>query len=591
MNTTPVREHPCYAYISGDKQYSLLQNPRKPLESPIHPDETKDAAWWREYLADQLPPIEPDHGPVPPDPTYTKYTIEEDGETYATLYPDTTHPDNKKKNHTPELLGIIPNLEQHIQYLDPDNPTIHNKLDCVIIHSDYFTQICNTYRNDSELTTLFTYLDGILQENLLLIIEASTNAEDNADYREIYNKYTDTLNERNVPLGYRPITVTQTILNRDNPSAPYKELHPDTVAENLYKAIELFLDPTQNPDPYTEPSRAFKGTLTHRTTPNLAAIHQTANPDETHLNNSPNLGRVITVSSKKGGTGKTTTALALAHALSKWGKEAEENGHAPHALKVIVVDLDLLDGQVGYSTNNQTQTVLGIFNTYRETYSVLGEDPDEDWNIIQQSIIHTTQGFDTLLPPENHNNLNDLDPAFYRAIVTVLREHYDIIIFDTSVSLESAYMTQCAYPLAYRLYYATAPHHRVLDTMRKQFTYGLGSTIRGGGGLNPQRIRIFVNGVEAPHIVQKKSAVAFKDVANYSVSNIPVLSGVPYLHEAALDSYNPHLPEGFGYLLKNQGYEAGMKILAHDILRDTNYQLFNNEDTQQLEHYFTLRNL
>lgn len=34
-----------------------------------------------------------------------------------------------------------------------------------------------------------------------------------------------------------------------------------------------------------------------------------------------------------------------------------------------------------------------------------------------------------------------------------------------------------------------------------------------------------------------------------------------------------------------------MKILAHDILRDTNYQLFNNEDTQQLEHYFTLRNL
>ena len=61
MNTTPVREHPCYAYISGDKQYSLLQNPRKPLESPIHPDETKDAAWWREYLTESLPPIEPHH--------------------------------------------------------------------------------------------------------------------------------------------------------------------------------------------------------------------------------------------------------------------------------------------------------------------------------------------------------------------------------------------------------------------------------------------------------------------------------------------------------------------------------------------------
>ncbi len=109
--------------------------------------------------------------------------------------------------------------------------------------------------------------------------------------------------------------------------------------------------------------------------------------------------------------------------------------------------------------------------------------------------------------------------------------------------------------------------------------------------MNPRRIRIFVNKIEPDHIVKKGSALGFWQVADYSINGIPVLTGVPYLHEAALDAVNVSLPGGFNYLLNNKGYSEGMSILAYDIVRGTGYNLFSPETTKELEDYFSMSNL
>lgn len=567
-------EPPYLIYISGSEQFSNLKNPRRPLESPPN-EKALDAAYYRDLILQLFPRVEEKYGPVMPF-------------SQGKLYPNYEN----KPYIKPAFLGIFPTIGDFMTAAAPPKPqlpSVPNMMDVIIIHSDYFTELWVSSTSPSQRQLAYKQLHFLMTSMPIFILEAASSAEDNQHYLYAKDELADYLFSLQVPTGVRPHLVPVTTYDPNNPEAEWDMLSPYEIAANLYDAIERFLaTPPDKGDPY----QVFNGNLARRTDPDLSAIQSRLKPDEVHLNGSPYLGRVITVTSKKGGTGKTTTSLGIAHALTTWGKEAATQGYADHALKVIVIDLDLQDGQVGFNTNDQSKTVTGIFNEYREKYATLGKDKEADWNIIRKYIIRNERtGYDTLLAPEDPNDLNDLEPNFYREIINTIREHYDVIIIDTSVLLNDPYMTQCAYLLTYKLYYVAEPYPSPLNTMRRQFSYGLGSSRRGGGGLDPRRINIFVNKVEPEHIVKKGSAVAFWDVQDYAVAGIRTLTGVPYLHEAALDAVNPHLPGGFNYLLNNKGYDYGMSVLAHDITRNTGYQLFSPEKTAALEQYFTEFNL
>ena len=62
-----------------------------------------------------------------------------------------------------------------------------------------------------------------------------------------------------------------------------------------------------------------------------------------------------------------------------------------------------------------------------------------------------------------------------------------------------------------------------------------------------------------------------------------MLTGVPYLHRKVLDATNPRLPGGFDYLLENDGYRDGMEVLLYDIIRGTDYPLFDTETSEAFE--------
>lgn len=569
---------PNIVYVSGTEQFNKLQNPNKPLKSEAI-EGVYDAAFYREFLKYLMPPITPGEGPrIPTKDSTSIYGVTED-EVNELLFP--------------EIIGICPTIEYLWNDITSDLPSIPNTMDAIVVHSDYYAELRrNSLRNPQQVPNVLRIMTTIMETTPIFVLEDAKDALEHSQYQAIQVEMQNLLFTKQLPYTTYNIEITRMVPN--NPEAPWDTLPENFIALQFYEKIQLFL---ANPPEFGDPVLSFRGTLESRVDPELAAIQEDIDPDATHINGSPYLGRVITVTSKKGGTGKTTTSLGIAHALTTWGKEAVAYNYAEHALKVIVVDLDLQDGQVGLNTSDQSKTVIGIFNDFREStitsgHRVLGEDKKKDWGIIEKYIIRNDRvGYDTLLAPEDPRDLNDLDPHFYRAIISTLREHYDVIIIDTSVQLTDPYMVFCAYPLTYKLYYVAEPYPGPLDTMKRQFNYGLGSTRNGGGGMNPQRISIFVNKMEPDHIVKKGSAFAFWDVADYSVGGIPVLTGVPYLHEAALDAVNVSLPGGFNYLLNNKGYSEGMSLLAYDIVRGTGYNLFNPEQTSDLEDYFAMSNL
>jgi CobQ/CobB/MinD/ParA nucleotide binding domain protein len=571
-------QKPNIVYISGTEQFSKLKNPRKPLDSEAS-DEVLDAAFYRETLKLLMPPVVPGEGPLAP--------LKDSPSLYGVT------PEDVDKLLFPEIIGVCPTIEYLWNDIHSELPSISNTMDAIVVHSDYYIELRrNSLRNPQQVPNVLRIMADIMVETPIFVLEEPSDANEHSQLYAINTAVKNMLYNEGLP--YTTYNIEMTRMVPGNPEAPWESVPESYIAMQFYEMLQLFL---ANPPSYADPVLAFRGILESRTNPDLAAIQDEINPDETHIDGSPYLGRVITVTSKKGGTGKTTTSLGIAHALTTWGKEAEAYEYAKHALKVIIVDLDLQDGQVGFNTSDQSKTVVGIFNELYEAtmngeHRALGEDKEKDWRIIEKYIVQNERvGYDTLLAPEDPRDLNDLDPNFYRAIISILREHYDVVIIDTSVQLADPYMTLCAYPLTHKLFYVAEPYPIPLDTMKRQFTYGLGSVKRGGGGMNPRRIRIFVNKIEPDHIVKKGSALGFWQVADYSINGIPVLTGVPYLHEAALDAVNVSLPGGFNYLLNNKGYSEGMSILAYDIVRGTGYNLFSPETTKELEDYFSMSNL
>ena len=129
-------------------------------------------------------------------------------------------------------------------------------------------------------------------------------------------------------------------------------------------------------------------------------------------------GQVITVTSARGGAGKTTLALLIAatlsHGMSKDGK----------TLKVCVVDMDTRDGQVGFLLGQSKPTALNVFL-----------DLEKDIDSLTESLVYDKElNIHALLAPKRARNADYLTQDFYRTTLTKLRDEFDVVIVDTSTN-------------------------------------------------------------------------------------------------------------------------------------------------------------
>lgn len=149
-------------------------------------------------------------------------------------------------------------------------------------------------------------------------------------------------------------------------------------------------------------------------------------------------GKVITVTSSKGGSGKSTVSLLLATYLSKGSKIAAEENELNQAFKVCVVDLDTRDGQLGFLNGAQDPSVIDIL--------VEGAPTKES---IKKGIWHNkNMDVDFIFSAKRPRNAAAIPNAFYGSLVQKLREVYDYVILDTSVNYLDPLLDKVAYPAA-----------------------------------------------------------------------------------------------------------------------------------------------
>ncbi|WP_456365818.1 cell division ATPase MinD [Thermococcus sp.] len=124
------------------------------------------------------------------------------------------------------------------------------------------------------------------------------------------------------------------------------------------------------------------------------------------------MGRLISIASGKGGTGKTTTTANLSIALGKMGK------------KVLAVDADL--------TMANLSLVMGIDDAETTIHDVLAGDAD-----IEGSIYHTSfENVDLIPAAIDWEHVRKADPRKLPGTIKPLRGDYDFVIIDCPAGLQ-----------------------------------------------------------------------------------------------------------------------------------------------------------
>lgn len=218
------------------------------------------------------------------------------------------------------------------------------------------------------------------------------------------------------------------------------------------------------------------------------ALEAENNPEkeyaEKYSNEEPSkyLGQVVAVTSSKGGSGKSTVAVSLASYLSHASHNSVREGLADRPLKVIILDLDVRDGQLGFLTGNTRPTVINLRlnGISKET--------------IEETVIHSSRlKCDLLLAPKRPRHSDDTPPEFYVELIHLLRRMYDYIILDTSVNYLDPLLEKVAYPTADQIIFVTDIVVNSIFGMTRWIQEVTKPKDQNGMGINANKIGIVVN--------------------------------------------------------------------------------------------------
>lgn len=201
-------------------------------------------------------------------------------------------------------------------------------------------------------------------------------------------------------------------------------------------------------------------------------------------------GKVVAVTSSKGGSGKSTVSMVLAAYLAKSSRISEETNLEPRRLKVCVIDFDTRDGQLGFLNGLTSPTVYDILNGP----GVIGNDIPRE--AIQKGIYSSPSiEADFIFAPRRGRHAKDIQPQFYASIIHELRAMYDYIILDTSVNYLDVLLEEVAYPMSDKIVFVTDMGISSVMGMARWISETTREKEKGGSGIDRNKIGITVNKV------------------------------------------------------------------------------------------------
>ncbi|MBR2708595.1 MAG: AAA family ATPase [Bacilli bacterium] len=121
--------------------------------------------------------------------------------------------------------------------------------------------------------------------------------------------------------------------------------------------------------------------------------------------------KVITITSVKGGTGKSTFTLSLAGELSKKNK------------KTVILDLDLSAGVIAPSLN---------IKSTNDIYTLTDDMANGRYNSLDKYINKYNDNIDIIASTNDPRNTLKIYPGYIENIIKQLEYKYDVILIDTN---------------------------------------------------------------------------------------------------------------------------------------------------------------
>lgn len=186
----------------------------------------------------------------------------------------------------------------------------------------------------------------------------------------------------------------------------------------------------------------------------------------------PAVGKVITVTSVRGGTGKTTSSILFGSTFAS----AVDNDDKP--LKVVVVDMDVHDSNLHFvldkesafegfddldyleGPDGKTRSVTDMVNSNTSIEDM------SDIDFLSYLVYSKSLGIHALFSKNAPRSSPESSPETYRTIVNRLRKHFDIVILDTSGYQQSSLCAEVAFPMADKIL-LVHPEAQTLEYVKK----------------------------------------------------------------------------------------------------------------------------
>ena len=343
-------------------------------------------------------------------------------------------------------------------------------------------------------------------------------------------------------------------------SLHYYFIDPKTANVSLESALNEFKQSTD--DDIQDTIKVLEGIADEEDVDRADSVNEDEDDDEEDLldfydddednEGSGKKGKIIAVTSSKGGPGKSTIACELSTYLSKASKGSIQKQWETEPLKVLLVDMDVRDGQVGFLTGLNKPTIVNLHNEGLT-------DENIENNIIHQSAM----GIDVLLASKRPKHSFSIDPEFYRRLFAKLRKEYDYIILDTSVNYLDPLLAQVCYPIADRIIYVTEPVITSVLSMTRWILEVTNPKNRNGLDIPKTKIGIVINKFQKQDPGDSNNFDPER--IKRSAQGIPILSVVPSAPKAIATAANNQSMES---LLNIDGIRKTIGRIAKSITGD-----------------------
>ena len=122
-------------------------------------------------------------------------------------------------------------------------------------------------------------------------------------------------------------------------------------------------------------------------------------------------GDTITITSVKGGVGKTVNTLNIAGILSSIGK------------KVLIIDLDLYTGGVACSLNIEND---------KDLFLHVNDMSNNKFDYLENYIIKYNENIDIIPAPKDPRDASKISPKYLNVVISKAKMKYDVVLIDTN---------------------------------------------------------------------------------------------------------------------------------------------------------------